>query len=126
MTYSDLIGVKEQFRNSVNIEYDLMDFKKIAEYIPTEDICEVIKYYFDCIEDSHFNRATILEGPYGKGKSYLVLSLIQLMLLDSDEPNVKTFLSNLEKVNKEIYEQYIRIKKGSSNINVGKIRYENI
>ena len=75
MTYSDLIGVKEQFRNSVNIEYDLMDFKKIAEYIPTEDICEVIKYYFDCIEDSHFNRATILEGPYGKGKSYLVLSM---------------------------------------------------
>lgn len=111
MTYSELIGVKEQFKNSVNIEYDLMDFKKLAEYIPTEDICEVIKYYFDCIEDSHFNRATILEGPYGKGKSYLVLSLIQLMLLDSDEPNVETFLSNLEKVNKDIYEQYIRIKK---------------
>ena len=94
MTYSDLIGVKEQFRNSVNIEYDLMDFKKIAEYIPTEDICEVIKYYFDCIEDSHFNRATILEGPYGKGKSYLV----DFSLRDAErEPRLDKERSNFDK-----------------------------
>ena len=59
----------------MNMSFDAYNIIiKIAEYIPTEDICEVLRYYFNSIKDSKYNRATILEGPYGKGKSYLVLA----------------------------------------------------
>lgn len=109
--YSDFLSINEQFKNSVNIEYDLMDYDKLAEYIPTEDICEVIKYYFDSIKDPKNNRSTILEGPYGKGKSYLVLTLIQLLNLDLKNKKVKAFLDKLKKVDKDLFEEFVEIKK---------------
>ena len=109
--YSDIVSINEQFKNSVNIEYDLMNYNKIAEYIPTEDICEVLRYYFNSIKDSKYNRATILEGPYGKGKSYLVLALTQLLSLDLDNSQIVLFLNKLKKVDIELYNQFIELKK---------------
>ena len=109
--YSEIVSINEQFKNSVNIEYDLMNYNKIAEYIPTEDICEVLRYYFNSVKDSKYNRATILEGPYGKGKSYLVLALTQLLSLDLDNPQIVLFLNKLKKVDIELYNQFIELKK---------------
>ncbi len=109
--YSDILGINEQFKNSVNIEYDLTDYNKLTEYIPTEDICEVLRYYLNSVKDSKYNRATILEGPYGKGKSYLVLALTQLLSLDLADEKVNLFLRKLNKVDKELYEEFIEIKK---------------
>ena len=88
-----------------------MNYNKIAEYIPTEDICEVLRYYFNSIKDSKYNRATILEGPYGKGKSYLVLALTQLLSLDLDNSQIVLFLNKLKKVDIELYNQFIELKK---------------
>ena len=108
--YSDIVSINEQFKNSVNIEYDLNSYHKLSEYIPTDDICEVMQYFFDAAEVNKNNRANILVGPYGKGKSYLVLSLLQLFMLDKDDENVTVFLNKLKQVNSELYDQYIRIK----------------
>ena len=108
--YSDYLKINEQFKNSVNIEYDLMDSKKLAEYIPTEDICEVMQYYINSVLDPKYNRSTILEGPYGKGKSYLVLALTQILSLDSDSKEYKKFLRKLEKINKDLYKDIVEIK----------------
>ena len=41
--YSKYISVGEQFKNSVNIEYDLQTYDKLSGYIPTEDACEVLR-----------------------------------------------------------------------------------
>lgn len=108
--YSDIVSINEQFKNSVNIEYDLNSYHKLSEYIPTDDICEVMQYFFNAAEVNKNNRANILVGPYGKGKSYLVLSLLQLFMLDKDDENVTVFLNKLKQVNNELYNQYIRIK----------------
>lgn len=108
--YSDIVSINEQFKNSVNIEYDLNSYHKLSEYIPTDDICEVMQYFFNAAEVNKNNRANILVGPYGKGKSYLVLSLLQLFMLDKDDENVTVFLNKLKQVNSELYNQYIRIK----------------
>ena len=108
--YSDIVSINEQFKNSVNIEYDLNSYHKLSEYIPTDDICEVMQYFFNAAEVNKNNRANILVGPYGKGKSYLVLSLLQLFMLDKDDENVTVFLNKLKQVNSELYDQYIRIK----------------
>ena len=116
MKYSNYISIGEQFKNSVNIEYDLLNFEKLGLYIPTEDICEVLSYYFNSIMDNSFNRSTILEGPYGKGKSYLVLTLLQLLLLDSKEKNVKSFLKKLKDVNIELFNRYLDIKESGKKL----------
>lgn len=108
--YSDYIKINEQFKNSVNIEYDLMDSNKLAEYIPTEDICEVMNYYIDSVLDPKFNRSTLLEGPYGKGKSYLVLALTQIFALDLNSDEYCTFLNKLKNTNLDLYSKIIRIK----------------
>lgn len=51
----------------MNIEYDLNSYHKLSEYIPTDDICEVMQYFFNAAEVNKNNRANILVGPYGKG-----------------------------------------------------------
>lgn len=113
--YSDYIKINERFKNSVNIEYDLMDSNKLAEYIPTEDICEVMNYYIDSVLDPKFNRSTILEGPYGKGKSYLVLALTQIFALDLNSDEYYTFLNKLKNTNLDLYSKIIRIKEKTLN-----------
>lgn len=110
MKYSNYIAITEQFKTSVNIEYDFSNFEKLGCYIPTEDVCEVLMYYFNSIEDSKFNRSTILEGPYGKGKSYLVLTLMQLLQLDIDNKYVIKFLKKLKKVDESLYDKYLKLK----------------
>lgn len=111
--YSNFVSINEQFKNSVNIEYDLMDYDKLAEYIPTEDICEVLGYYLNSIKDSKVNRATLLEGPYGKGKSYLVLALTQLLSLDLDNQKIQLFLNKLKEVDPSTYNTIFKIKKNN-------------
>lgn len=110
MKYSNYISVSEQFKNSVNIEYDLQTYRKLSSYIPTEDVCEILRYFFNSIEDNKYNRSTFLEGPYGKGKSYLVLTLLQLLQLDLSDENVKVFLEKLREVDISLYNQYLKLK----------------
>lgn len=84
MKYRDVIDVQEGFQASVNLEYDLNKTGKIRNYIPTEQSIEVLStflraYYY---QSEAANRATILTGPYGRGKSHLLLILSALTSLD--------------------------------------------
>ena len=84
MKYSELIEVNEGFQASVNLEYDLNKISKIRSYIPTEQSVQVLgeflrSYYYNTEPQS---RATVLIGPYGRGKSHLLLVLSALTSLD--------------------------------------------
>ena len=78
MKYNDIIGVNENFQYSVNLQFDITNISKIKEYIPTKDGCELLKKYLQSVYCGK-NRATTLIGPYGKGKSHLLLVLITLL-----------------------------------------------
>ena len=78
MKYKDYISVNENFQYSVNLQFDINNISKIKEYIPTKDGCELLNQYFNSVVNSK-NRATTLIGPYGKGKSHLLLVLITLL-----------------------------------------------
>ena len=78
MKYKDFIQVDENFQYSVNLQFDLNNINKIKNYIPTKDGCEVLKTYISSIVNGK-NRATTLIGPYGKGKSHLLLILLMLI-----------------------------------------------
>ena len=105
MKYSELISIKENFKSSINIEYDLLNFDKLSEYIPTEDACDIFKYYFNSFTSTENNRSTVLEGPYGKGKSYLLLSILQLISNSKDDKNYFSFMDKMAIVDKSLHSQ---------------------
>ena len=114
MKYSDIISINENFQYSINLQFDLNNINKIKEYIPTKDSCQVLNKYYDSILGS-YSKATTLVGPYGKGKSHLLLVL--LMLLNDYEKSYEDLINNLiEKIKKIDTElatkiDYVRNKK---------------
>lgn len=111
MKYSDIIGVNENFQYSVNLQFDINNIDKIKEYIPTKDGCELLKKYIESIVNGK-NRATTLVGPYGKGKSHLLLVLITL-LNDYEENDIKyidEFIVKIRNIDEELYDTLKNIR----------------
>lgn len=84
MKYSEIINVNENFQTSINLEYDLNRIEKIKSYIPTEQSVDILgkllkTFYYDKEKQG---RASVLIGPYGRGKSHLLLVLSALTSLD--------------------------------------------
>ena len=87
----NMITASKNFQASVNIAFDFDNAEKIAGFIPT---CEAIKFIDDAISStrstgvsektSSKSRAGILIGPYGKGKSYIVLETLSLLYNNPD------------------------------------------
>ena len=48
--YSDYLSINKNFQSSVNLELDLGKESKIEEYIPTTDICDVLKKYIKVLK----------------------------------------------------------------------------
>ncbi len=71
---NEVIGIDRRFQNSVNLSMDLNNQKKIDSYIPTRSAKSILNWYQKSVEQNTDN-ATILIGPYGKGKSHLLLVL---------------------------------------------------
>ena len=106
MKYMDYINVNENFQYSVNLQFDINNISKIKEYIPTKDGCELLEKYFNSVLNSK-NRATTLIGPYGKGKSHLLLVFITLLSNYNPENHkeIDNFLNKIKKVSLETYEK---------------------
>lgn len=79
MKYADFIKGNEGFQYSINIQYDLMNPNKIKGYVPTRKSIEILKEYLLNVLIDERDKSTVLVGPYGKGKSHLLLILLGLM-----------------------------------------------
>ena len=112
MKYRDLIDVNENFQYSVNLQFDINDISKIEQYIPTKDGCELLNIYFNNVLNSK-NRATTLIGPYGKGKSHLLLVLITLLsnYADENKKQIATFIEKIKNVDINTYETLYILRK---------------
>lgn len=98
MKISDRAFVAEGFQSSINLDFDLGNKAKLLEYVPTSDICEVLSSYFDSFENNK-NQASFLVGPYGKGKSFITLSILQIACGIYDEEALDTLLARIVKIN---------------------------
>ena len=78
MRYSEIVNINETFQYSVNIGFDLGNMDKLIHYIPTRDSIEILNKYIDALTDKK-ERANLLIGAYGKGKSHLMLVLLTLI-----------------------------------------------
>lgn len=98
MKYADFIKGNEGFQYSINIQYDLMNPNKINGYIPTRKSVEVLKeYLLNAIVDDR-DKSTVLIGPYGKGKSHLLLILLGLMCGNSDIKELNNLVQKIKKI----------------------------
>ena len=94
-----MISASKNFQTSVNIAFDFDNAEKIAGFIPT---FEAIKFIDDAVlsarnsgaseKKSSESRAGILIGPYGKGKSYIVLETLSLLY---NNPDLKDIFESL-------------------------------
>ena len=79
MEIKKYLNVTEGFQKSVNLAYDLMDGDKVIDFIPTRAALEILEPLLLSVHPNSTDRAHILVGPYGKGKSHIILVLLALL-----------------------------------------------
>ena len=79
MNLREMIVPNQDFQTSINIDFDFGSKEKIKELIPTDSVCRYLEEIIrDVIVPSN-QRAKLLVGAYGKGKSHVVLAALTAM-----------------------------------------------
>lgn len=79
LKWKDIIEIDSRFQKSVHILLDFQNEEKLNSYIPTQSSVAILKQYVETVLYNKPNKATVLIGPYGKGKSHLLLVLLALL-----------------------------------------------
>ena len=98
MQVKELVKIDNRFQKSVNLQLDIGDMKKVESYIPTRSSLVILKRYLENLQVNNGENATILIGPYGKGKSHLLLVL--LALLEGKSKGLERVEERIAKVDK--------------------------
>ncbi len=106
MKYSKFIGSDNNFQTSVNLQYDLNNEDKISGYIPTAQSLSILKRYLSavCNDSNNEDNATVLIGPYGRGKSHLLLVFSALISHRADSKVTTELAKKLETADSSIGE----------------------
>ena len=75
-----IISVASGFQYSVNIGYDLNQDDKLQNFIPTKSSLNLLKDILDSTNNTSNDRARVLVGAYGKGKSHIVLTILSILM----------------------------------------------
>lgn len=76
----DMISVASGFQYSVNIGYDLGSDDKLKNFIPTKSALSLLEDILLSVNPTSSDRARVLIGAYGKGKSHIVLTIISILM----------------------------------------------
>ena len=101
--FKDFIEIDKKFQNSINLQLDIDNLSKLNCYIPTDSSFLVLDVFLNNVLSDR-DKANILIGPYGKGKSHLLLVLLAL-LNDGKGDRTKKTINKIEKVSKETAEK---------------------
>ena len=111
MIYKDFIKTDSNFQYSINLQYDIKSINKIESYIPTKSSMDMLKGYVKSILFKNDENASVLVGPYGKGKSHLLLILSAIVSMDEEYFDgsinktygevIQTLVNKIEKVDRE-------------------------
>lgn len=99
----DMIKIEEGFQTSVNIAYDLKDDGKIKKFIPTLSSIDIIEDIMLSGNPSSTQRARILIGAYGRGKSHIILVLLAL-LNRKDRSLFNAVMQKIKTANEKLYD----------------------
>lgn len=76
----DMISVASGFQYSVNIGYDLGSDNKLKSFIPTKSALSLLEDILLSVNPTSSDRARVLIGAYGKGKSHIVLTILSILM----------------------------------------------
>lgn len=114
MKYAEFINGNDNFQYSINLNYDLMNDDKIDCYIPTKKSIEILNdYLLNTVSDNKDN-ATVLVGPYGKGKSHLLLILIAILYGSDKNKTLNKLVDKIKVIDKkagELTKEVLKNKK---------------
>ena len=77
---SKMITVDSEFQYSVNIGYDLNNDDKLKNFIPTRSALALMEEILFSTNSTSTERARVLVGAYGKGKSHIVLTILAMLM----------------------------------------------
>ncbi|GHU74353.1 hypothetical protein FACS1894188_02320 [Clostridia bacterium] len=100
--FNGKIDVAKGFQTSVNIAYDLNNAEKVCGFIPTQSSLDVIEDVLLSTSDNATQRARILIGAYGRGKSHIILVLMAL-LSKKNKTLFASLLNKMQEVNSDLY-----------------------
>ena len=92
----DFIEIDKKFQNSINLQLDIDNRKKLNNYIPTRSSINILNGFLENVINNK-EKANILIGPYGKGKSHLLLVLLAI-LKESEDKTTEKLLNKIEKI----------------------------
>ena len=98
--WRNLIHINRNFQKAVNLQLDIRDHGRIEHYIPTRSSMLILRRYLKAVTGEAKEHATVLIGPYGKGKSHLLLVLLSILSCDLPQ-------SVFEKIRSQIRRQRI-------------------
>lgn len=101
--FNNKIDVAKGFQTSVNIAYDLNNTGKISGFIPTMSSLDIIEDVLLSTAPNSTERARILIGAYGRGKSHIILVLLSL-LYKKDKALFASLLEKMKKSNPKLYD----------------------
>lgn len=85
-TLKDYIQVNSSFKTAVNLYLSLNKPEKVLSYIPTKASAAFLKDYIKAVLTNK-EQASLLVGPYGKGKSHLLLVLLAILSMERTPEN---------------------------------------
>lgn len=101
--FKNKIDVAKGFQTSVNIAYDLNNTGKISGFIPTMSSLDIIEDVLLSTAPNSTERARILIGAYGRGKSHIILVLLSL-LFKKDKAAFTALLEKMKTSNPKLYD----------------------
>lgn len=102
----DILQYDNNIQYSINLEMDYKKENKLKEYIHTYKSVEIINEIICSFKsDNTKNKAKILIGPYGKGKSYLALYIMNLINDTNRKQNkyYNLFLDKAKELDRKVY-----------------------
>ena len=100
---SDIVKLNANFKNAINLYLNLNKDEKVDSYIPTKSSVNILSRYLDSVylNKSH---STILIGPYGKGKSHLLLVMLAILSMERNKHNnqlVESLVKKIDRIDKD-------------------------
>ena len=92
-----IIEFNSSFKTAINLYLSLNKAEKVLGYIPTKSSVSFMGDYLRSILDNK-EQATLMVGPYGKGKSHLLLVLLAVLSMERNHDNDKVVRQLIRKI----------------------------
>lgn len=97
---NEIIEFNSSFKTAINLYLSLNKPDKVLGYIPTKSSVNFMGEYLKAVMENK-EQATLLVGPYGKGKSHLLLVLLAILSMERNDKNdevIKKLVKNVRGV----------------------------